>query len=53
MTLKDVVMTADAERFSLPLFVSVNGEAALPVRSVALDDGRLILSNKEKQPYDV
>lgn len=56
MTLQDLLEKADAISLSRVLYVSVNGEEAIPVRGVSLDMDecgvcRIILTNEEGPYY--
>ena len=58
MTLKELLAQADEISLGRVLYVSVNGEEALPVRSVVLDIDeetlvhRIVLTNTEGETYD-
>jgi hypothetical protein len=56
MTLQDLVGKADAVSLGRVLYVSVNGEEAVPVRGVVLDVDecgvhRMVLTNEEDPNY--
>ena len=58
MTLQDLMSKADAISLGRVLYASVNGEEALPVRTVLLDIDeetlvpRIVLTNTEGETYD-
>ena len=58
MTLQELISKADAISLGRVLYVSVNGEEALPVRTVMLDIDeetlvhRIVLTNTEGETYD-
>lgn len=59
MTLQELIARADAISLGRVLYMSVNGEEAVPVRDVVLDmdEGtgvhRIVLTNTEGETHDV